>query len=80
MTRIAKTAHEIHDEVARLVHEIPAIVEDGEAVEVGFPVHLIDAPGEGPNWTIDHVGNGHAYLPSIREVIAKAQSQWDLTP
>lgn len=77
MAKVEKSAYEIHDEVARLVHEIPAVVEDGEAIEVGYPVRL-DDPGEGPNWTIDHVGNGRAYLSSIHQVIATVQSRWSL--
>lgn len=77
MARIEKTAHEIHDEVARLVHAIPEVVEDGEVVEVGWPIHL-EEDTDGPNWTIDHVGNGRAYLGRIRQVIVQAQSEWAL--
>lgn len=77
MARIEKTAHEIHDEIARMVHEIPEVLEDGEVVEVGYPVRL-DTDGESPNWTIDHVGNGRAYLASIHDVIEKARAKWEL--
>ena len=75
MTRTVKTAHEIHDEVARMVQQIPEILEDGEAVEVGWPMPL-EASGEGPTWTIDHVGNGRAYLSRTREVIAPPEPRW----
>lgn len=77
MAKIEKTAHEIHDEVSRLVHEIPAVLEDGEAVQVGFPIRL-DEGGGGPSWTIENVANGRAYLTAIREVITEAQQRLDL--
>ena len=75
--KVEMTAHEIHDEVSRRVHEIPAILEDGEAVQVGFPVRLSD-DGDGPTWSIEHVGNGRAYLTEIRAVISEVQQRCDL--
>jgi hypothetical protein len=63
--------------VEMTVHEIPAILEDGEAVQVGFPVRLAD-DSDGPNWTIEHVANGRAYLTDIRQVIADVQQRCEL--
>ena len=77
MIRKTLTASRLREEVARRIHRMPDVVEDGVKITVPRP-QTQEPDASGCNWTMKHFGNAIGFERTIENVLSAARAEYNL--
>jgi hypothetical protein len=71
-------ASRLRDEVARRIHRVHEIVEDGVKISVPRPQKQ-EPDASGCNWTMKHFGNAVGYERVVADVVNAVRAEYNLS-
>jgi len=71
-------ASRLRDEVARRIHRVHEIVEDGVKITVPRPQKQ-EPDASGCNWTMKHFGNAVGYERVVADVVNAVRAEYNLS-
>ncbi|GLU30949.1 hypothetical protein WKR88_11630 [Trinickia caryophylli] len=77
MIRKTLTASRLRDEVARRIHRMPDVIEDGVKIAVPRPQKQ-EPDTSGCNWTMKHFGNAIGFERTVENVLAAVRAEYNL--
>ncbi|MDR3738865.1 MAG: hypothetical protein P4L40_07575 [Terracidiphilus sp.] len=77
MIRRTLNASQLQQEVARRIHRLQEIVEDGVKIRVPRP-QLQEADKTGCNWNMTHFGNAVGFERDIEGVLKAVRAEYNL--
>ena len=78
MLRKTLNASRLRDEVARRIHRVHEIVEDGVKISVPRPIKQ-EPDASGCNWTMKHFGNAVGYERVVADVLNAVRAEYNLS-
>ena len=78
MIRKTLNASRLRDEVARRIHRVHEIVEDGVKISVPRPQKQ-EPDASGCNWTMKHFGNAVGYERVVADVVSAVRAEYNLS-
>lgn len=78
MIRKTLNASRLRDEVARRIHRVHEIVEDGVKITVPRPQKQ-EPDASGCNWTMKHFGNAVGYERVVADVVNAVRAEYNLS-
>ena len=78
MIRKTLNASRLRDEVARRIHRVHEIVEDGVKISVPRPSKQ-EPDASGCNWTMKHFGNAVGYERVVADVLNAVRAEYNLS-